>query len=108
MFLLSILNDSFIKYISIAMFRIDTDYSTISVYNNNLVFSFVVIVDKKEQKRRGCIVNFYAFSYQRLFFLINMYQGLFGSISFGHALYMGKEIYKAELSKIFKQKYIQS
>ena len=90
------------------MFRIDTGYSTISIYKNNLVFSFVFIVDKKKQRRRGCIVNFYAFSYKQLFFLINIYEALFGSISFGHAVYIGKEIYKAELSKIFKQKYIQS
>ena len=90
------------------MFRIDINYSTISIYKNNLVFSLVVIVDKKKKKRGGCIVNFYAFSYKQLLILINMHDNLFGSISFGHALYIGKEIYKAELSKIFNQNYIQS
>lgn len=90
------------------MFKIDTNYSTISVYRENLVFSLVIIVDKKEQKKQGCKVNFYAFSYEELFSLINMYEAVFCSISFKHALYMGKEIYKAELSKIFNQKYLQS
>ena len=90
------------------MFKIDTNYSTISVYRENLVFSLVIIVDKKEQKKRGCKVNFYAFSYEELFSLINMYEAVFCPISFRHALYIGKEIYKAELSKIFNQKYLQS
>ena len=88
--------------------KIDTNYSTISIYKKNLVFSFVVIGDKKEQNKLGCIVNFYALSYKQLFSLMSMYEALFCSISFRHALYMGKEIYKAELSKIFNQKYIQS
>lgn len=90
------------------MSKIDTNYSTISVYKKNLVFSFVVILDKKKPKKRVCIVNFYALSYRQLFSLINIYEALFCSISFKHALYIGKEIYKAELSKIFNQKYIQS
>lgn len=90
------------------MCKIDTDYSTISVHKENLVFSLVIIVDKKGQKKRDCKVNFYAFSYKELFSLINIYEAIFCSISFRHALYMGKEIYKAELSKIFNQKYLQS
>ena len=90
------------------MYKIDINYSTISVYRKNLVFSLVIIVDKKEQKKRSCKVNFYAFYYKDLFSLINMYEAIFDSISFRHALYMGKEIYKAELSKIFNQKYLQS
>ena len=90
------------------MSKIDVDYSTISVYNNNLVFSFIVSVDQKEKQGRSCTVNFYALSYNHLFSLMNMHESLFCSISFGHALYIGKEVYKAELSKIFNQKYIQS
>ena len=88
------------------MFKIDTNHSTIYLYKKKIIFSFIIVID--EQQSRYCLMNFYALSSAGLFSLVNKHKGLFLSISFHHILYIGKEIYKAELSQLFKQRYIQS
>ena len=88
------------------MLNIDNNYSTFSFRKKHIVFSFFIIRD--QNKHFFCTVNFYASSSTKLFALMNEYNSLFLSISLSHLLYIGQEIYKAEISKIFKQKYIQS
>lgn len=88
------------------MLNIDNNYSTFFLCKKHIVFSFVLIRD--QNKHFSCTVNFYASSSIKLFTLMNEYNSLFLLISLSHILYIGKEIYKAEISKIFKQEYMQS
>ena len=61
-----------------------------------------------ETRCRCCTVNFYASSSTRLYKVIGDQKFLFLSISLHHILYIGKEIYKAELSQLLRQIYVQS
>ena len=88
------------------MLNIDTNYSTIYIYKKKIIFSFVIVID--EIQYRCCKINFYASSSTKLYELISDQNILFLSISLYHILYIGKEIYRAELSQVFKQKYVQS
>lgn len=106
---MSILNDSFIKpkkNLPFGMLNIDTNYSIIYIYKKKIIFSFVMLIDKRQC--RCCKINFYASSSTKLYELISKQNALFLSISLYHILYIGKEIYRAELSEVFKQKYVQS
>nr|YP_009502187.1 hypothetical protein [Porolithon onkodes]ASB29788.1 hypothetical protein [Porolithon onkodes] len=88
------------------MLNIDNNYSTLSLYKKHIVLSFIMVRDRK--KYFPCKVNFYAPSSAKLSALMNEYSSLFSLVSLSHLLYIGKEIYKVEISTIFKQKYIQS
>jgi hypothetical protein len=88
------------------MLKLDKNYSNIYIYKKKIIFSFVLVID--EIQYRCCIVNFYASSSTRLYELIGDQKFFFLSISLHHILYIGKEIYKAELSQLFKQIYLQS
>jgi len=85
---------------------IDNDYCTIRLIKDNIVVSY--FIDIGENKMNVCQVNFIALSSDLIFDLIIKHSLLVQSISVSHSLYIGKEIYKAELSKIFSQAYIQS
>lgn len=85
---------------------IGNDYCIISLRKENIIISYFRFIDKK--KFNICQVNFISSSSNLLFDLINKHHLLVKSISLSHALYIGKEIYKAELSKILLQEYIQS
>lgn len=107
--MLPILNDSFIKRrknLLFGMLNIDKNYSIVYIYKKKIIFSFVVVIDETEY--RCCKINFYASSSTKLYEVINNQNVLFLSISLYHILYIGKEIYRAELSEVFKQKYVQS
>jgi hypothetical protein len=82
----------------------DSSYCVIDVKDDILRFSLFIA----RNNHMLCQVNFYANSSTLLFYLINQHSMIFEYISFEHALYVGREIYKAELSKILCQKYIQS
>lgn len=88
------------------MLNIDTNHSIISLYKKKIIFSFFIVINEK--KNQACILNFYASSSFRLFEIINNYKSLFSSISLDHILYIGQEVYKAELSQLLKQRYVQS
>ena len=85
---------------------IDNSYSTISLKESLIQCSFFVYI--QGEQNRSCQINFSAISCNLLFHLISKHRSLYSHMSFYHILYMGKEIYKAELSQIFKQKYRQS
>ena len=110
MSLLPILNDSFIKQVQYVNqpinFELDNQYCLISISKDMIIVSFIIPVSKP--KKRICRVNFYAMSCNTILSLIVQHHSISDSVSFSHALYIGKEIYKAELSNIFTQKYIQS
>lgn len=110
MFLLPLLNDSFIKQIQydrkLLDLRIDNNYCIVNFNKNMIIVSVFVITDR--YKNRICRINFYAISCELLLNLISQHESIYIYISFSHALYLGKEIYKMELSKIFKQIYVQS
>jgi len=88
------------------MLNIDTNHSIICIYKKKIIFSFVMVID--ERQCRSCKINFYASSSTKLYELISKQNLLLLSISFYHILYIGKEIYRAELSEVFKQRYVQS
>ena len=88
------------------MLNLDTNHSNIYIYKKKIIFSFVMAIDKT--RCRCCTINFYASSCTRLYEVIGDKKFLFFSISLNHLLYIGKEIYKAELSQLFKQIYVQS
>ena len=52
-------------------------------------------------------INFKGCSPTEIFNLMNLHYILIDSISISHALYLGKELYKAHLCIIFGQTYIQ-
>lgn len=85
---------------------IDNDYFIVTVRKEEIIASYFRLIDKNEFEI--CQVNFISLSSDVLFNLIIKHNSLLKSISLSHSLYIGKEIYKAELSKILLQKYIQS
>jgi len=110
MFLLPILKDYLINEIDLSNLRlkqsIDSDYCIIVSKKEGIIISYFRSINKN--KSNICQVNFIASSSDLIFNLIVKHNLLSKSISLGHALYIGKEIYKAELSKILLQLYIQS
>lgn len=85
---------------------IDNDYCMISLKKETIIISYFKYIQQK--KFNICQVNFIALSSDSLFNLIIKHNLFFKYISLSHALYLGKEIYKAELSKTLLQKYVQS
>lgn len=110
MFLLPLLNDSFIKQIQLDYqslnLCIDSSYCIVNFNRNMIIVSIFVINDK--YKNRVCRINFYAISCELLLNLIGQHKSIHYYVSFSHALYLGKEICKVELSNIFNQVYVQS
>ena len=107
MFLVPLLNDSFIKNKDLSFNSlIDDDYCLIYLYEQLIICSYFRYADKRKSKI--CRVNFIAISSDVLFNLISKHNALIDRISFSHSLYLAKEIYKAELSTICVQAYIQS
>lgn len=109
MFLLPILNDSFIKVLKCNNLCLnsltDKNYCLISLKSKTIHLSLFISLDKDVQNI--CQINFSALSCNKLFHLISCHNNINKYISFNHALYIGKEIYKAELSKTFQQIYVQ-
>ena len=110
MFLLPLLNDSFIKQIqtycqSLDM-AIDNNYCMISLNKSTIIISIFIFINRNTN--RICRMNFYAISSVQLFNLISQHNALNTYISLSHALYIGKEIHKIEMTNIFKQRYVQS
>lgn len=83
----------------------DKNYCLITVKSSIIKLSLFIIVDAYRQ--HICQINFHSISSNRLFNLINKHCYISRYISFSHTLYLGKEIYKAQLSNSFQQKYIQ-
>lgn len=86
--------------------RIDNSYCLISLNKETICCSFFLYI--KRRKDHYCQINFSAKSCNQLSNLICRHSTIRCSISFCHTLYIGKEIYKAELAKTFKQIYQQS
>lgn len=85
---------------------IGNDYCIVSLRKDEIIFSYFTFIHKS--KFNPCQVNFIALSSDSLFDLIIKHNLFVKSISVSHSLYIGKEIYKAELSKILLQRYVQS
>jgi len=104
------LNDSFINHkrqINRHQFLLtDLSYCIISLEKDIIRCSFFIYVESEKDSYYQ--INFSAISCNLLFDLICKHSNLFHHISFYHILYIGKEIYKAELSKTFQQRYRQS
>ena len=84
---------------------LDCDYCIISLKEEIIVCSYFYHI---KSTKAVCQVNFYALSCNVLFNVMAKHQFLFHSMSFTHALYIGKEIYKAQMSKVLLQLYIQT
>ena len=110
MFLLPFLNDLFIKKAEKTNCQLDQllddGYCIIYVKSNSVIY--VCFIFNKLDKSSICHINFCAVSSSLLINLISQHKSLSQVISISHALYLGKEIYKAELSNICSQAYIQS
>lgn len=110
MFLVPIFKESTIAYInfynSSIKKTIDKDYCIVSLDNKLIIISY--FIKNNQNQNNLCKINFIASSSDLLFDLMNKHKLLVQSISLSHSLYIGKEIYKAELSEIFCQSYIQS
>lgn len=109
MFTTSILNDSFaceaeINYIKLDQ-PIDNDYSLISVKASLITLLYFHHMCRKQYPL--CKINFFAVSSDTLMGLLTSHNNLSSLISLSHALYIGKEVYKAELSRLCVQTYIQ-
>lgn len=107
MFLLPILNDSFINEVSNKYldFCFDSNYCIISLNRGIIKLSLFIIISQYNNQKYQ--INFSANSSYLLFHLISQHSSLYKYISLNHVLYIGKEVYKAELSNIFHQIYIQ-
>ncbi len=109
MFLRPNLNDSFInqkqQLSQNQLLLTDSSYCMIAVERDMIRCSFFLYIEIKDCY---CQINFSALSSNLLFDLICKHYNLCNYISFYHILYIGKEIYKAELAKTFQQTYRQS
>jgi len=85
---------------------LDNDYCIVSLRKEVIIVSYFRYINRS--KCNMCQVNFIALSSNLLFDLIIKHNLFVKYISLSHALYIGKEIYKAELSKIISQRYVQS
>nr|YP_009541596.1 hypothetical protein [Synarthrophyton chejuense]AYR05605.1 hypothetical protein [Synarthrophyton chejuense] len=82
------------------------DYFIITIKNGFIVCSYFRYSEKDNCKY--CQIDFSSCYIEKLLFLISRHSALSKSISFSHAFYLGKEIYKAQLSIILFQSYVQS
>lgn len=85
---------------------IDNDYGLITVENGFIFCSYFRLSQSAFDQYYQ--IDFYSSSADLLFNLINQHNYLSQCISLSHALYLGKEIYKAELSISLSQTYIQA
>lgn len=110
MFLLPQINYVFLKNIKYnhknSDNTIDSSYCVITVKNNLIICSYFRFSENNSDQYYQ--INFSSNSADLLFDLINEHDYLSQLISLGHALYLGKEIYKAELTLILLQVYVQS
>lgn len=110
MFLSPFCNNSFVKEIKRQHCQLerfpDDNYFLIYVKANRIVCLYFILNGLNESPI--CHVNFSALSSDLLISLISRHKSLSQFISMSHALYLGKEIYKAELSRVCSQLYVQS
>lgn len=84
---------------------IDNDHCIIAVDNGLIICSYFRLSQSAFDQYYQ--IDLYSFSADLLFNLISRHNGLSNRISVSHALYLGKEIYKAELSRNLLQTYVQ-
>lgn len=110
MILSPILNDSFIKQAQsrnkFLINIIDSNYCIISMKNNIISLSLFIKMNRSQE--RICQINIYAVSSHIFFYLVSQHLSISQHLSLSHAFYIGKEMYKAELSIALQQVYIQS
>lgn len=85
--------------------HLDDDYCIIRIKNMYIslsYFKFCVCSINKYLR-----IDFCSSSSIALYYLLVRHNYLCRSISFSHALYLGKELYKAELAMTLTQVYIQ-
>lgn len=81
------------------------DYCQIRTKNLTILCSYFIFQIHQDCY---CQIDFYGSSCKHIFYLIGNHQYINNNILFSHALYLGKEIYKAELTQQLSQVYIQS
>lgn len=86
---------------------LDKGYCLIYAANNIITCSYFS-ADTTQHSSLFCRINFSAISSDLLLDLIVKHEKLPRSISLSHAFYIGKEIYKVELSQVLSQRYVQS
>ena len=110
MFLTPLLNDSFIRQIEnkyiVSNLLIDDSYCMI--YVDTCLINCMYFRCMYQSKYTVCKINFYALSSDLLLDLLGNHKVLSQLVSLSHALYIGKEIYKAELSNLCSQLYTQA
>ena len=110
MFPLPQINNVFLKSITdnhkFSSKIIDNDYCIITVKNSLIFCSYFRFSENNFD--RYYQIDFSSTSSDLLFDLINEHHYLSQFISLSHALYLGKEIYKAELALTLSQLYIQA
>lgn len=84
---------------------VDKDYCIVRVKNELIIVSYFRSCLKHNSQYYQ--IDFSSYSAEALYNLINQHNYLLRSISLSHALYISQEIYKAELSIILFQAYIQ-
>nr|WCH58140.1 hypothetical protein [Cystoclonium purpureum f. stellatum] len=81
----------------------DNSYCLIRLNVNINISLYFFYVDNNVSQYPICIT---ACQSDILYYLMSLHNS-FRNLSINHYLYLGKELYKAELSLILKQKYIQ-
>lgn len=110
MFLVPPINYVFLKNIQLkdkTLSKIINDDYCVIVVKNNFIFCSYFRYSQYDCDQYYRI-DFYSSSANGLFDLMNQHNYLSCSISLSHALYLGKEIYKAQLATTLLQLYIQS
>lgn len=110
MFVTPKFNHSFVRQIensyAASSLLIDDNYCVI--YMNNSFINCLYFRRVYQHKCNFCKINFYALSSDLLLDLLGRHNALSKLVSLSHALYIGKEICKAELSHLIFQFYVQA
>lgn len=85
---------------------ININYCIIATKDKNLILSYAR--DTECNMYSSCWINFYGLDSKQLFNLFSKHSTLVETTTLCHIVYIAREVYKAELSLIFSQRYYQS
>ena len=85
----------------------NSDYFILSLMNNNMIKLSYFKRTRNPQLNYKTQVDFLGWDSQQISYLLYFYFLICNRTTTSHALYLGRELYKAEICMIMQQHYIQ-